>query len=149
MLTRKIMPTSIMLIAILTMLALHFILPISIIIPTLWNLLGLIPFFLGVWINLWTDSAFHQVQTTVKPYESPSTLVVYGLFQITRNPMYLGSVIILLGIAFMLRSLSPWVIIPIFAFLIDRFYIPKEEQMLSEKFGSVWEGYKKHVRRWI
>lgn len=149
MLPRKLMPTSILLIAILTMIALHGLLPITKIIPTFWNLLGLLPLALGVWINLWTDHAFHQVQTTVKPYERPSTLIVYGWFSYTRNPMYLGFVLVLIGIAVLLMSLSPWIVIPAFILSIDAIYIPYEEQMLAKQFDSLWEGYKKSVRRWI
>lgn len=131
------------------MLALHYILPMTIIIPSLWNLLGLIPIIVGIYINLWTDRAFKQANTTVKPYEAPSTLIVHGIFQITRNPMYLGFVIILLGVALLLRTLSPWIVIPIYALLLDNIYIRQEEQMMAEKFGRLWDGYKKYVRRWI
>ncbi len=149
MLIRKIMPTTLLLISILIMLALHFLLPVTKIIPPLWNLLGLLPIVIGIYINLWTDRAFQQAKTTVKPYEAPSTLIVHGLFQVTRNPMYLGFVIILLGVALLLRTLSPWVVIPIYALLLNNIYIPQEEQMMAEKFGQLWDGYKKYVRRWI
>ncbi|MBN1537512.1 MAG: DUF1295 domain-containing protein [Anaerolineales bacterium] len=149
MLVRKIMPTTLLLIAIIMMLALHYLLPVTKIIPPLWNLLGLLPLGVGIYINLWADHAFQHAQTTVKPYETPSTLVVHGVFQITRNPMYLGFILILLSIALLLRSLSPWIVIPIYALLLDGIYIPQEEQMMAEKFGPLWDGYKKYVRRWI
>lgn len=149
MLTRKIMPTTLLLTSILIMLALHFLLPVTRIIPPLWNLLGLLPLGVGIYINLWTDRAFQQAKTTVKPFEAPSTLIVHGMFQITRNPMYLGFVIILLGVALLLRTLSPWIVIPIYALLLDNIYIRQEEQMMAEKFGQLWDGYKKYVRRWI
>jgi len=131
------------------MLVLHYFFPLTTIIPIFWNLLGLLPLALGIWINLWTDGAFRQAQTTVKPYETPSTLIVHGIFQITRNPMYLGFVVILFGVAIIMRSLSPWLVIPVYVLMIDNLYIHREEQILSEKFGALWEGYKKHVRRWI
>jgi len=100
-------------------------------------------------MNLIADKAFHQVQTTIKPFEESSTLVMDGVFQISRNPMYLGFVFILTGIAILLRSLSPYLMIPAFAFLIDRTYIKAEEGMLAEKFGATWEAYKAKTRRWL
>lgn len=149
MLIQKIMPTTLLLISILMMLTLHFLLPLMKIIPPFWNLLGLLPIIIGVYINLWADHAFHQVQTTIKPYERPSTLIVHGCFSYTRNPMYLGFVLVLIGIAILIMTLSPWVVIPLFIVILDTLYIPHEEQMLTEEFGSLWEGYKKQVHRWI
>ena len=126
-----------------------FSIPGIIMIPRLWNLLGLIPIFLGVAINLSADSAFHQARTTVKPFEESSSLVTTGVFRISRNPMYLGFVLILIGIAILLRSLSTYLAILAFVFLIYRTYISVEERMLAEKFGANWEQYKSRTRRWL
>ena len=63
--------------------------------------------------------------------------------------MYLGMALILTGIALLLRSLSPFLIIILFAILIDRTYIKVEERMLAEKFGTRWEAYKAKTRRWL
>jgi protein-S-isoprenylcysteine O-methyltransferase Ste14 len=145
----KIMPPTWLLIAIIIMLTLHLLFPVSLMIPRLWSLLGLIPMFLGVTINLSADKAFHLAHTTVKPFEESSVLVTDGVFQISRNPMYLGFVMVLLGIAVLLRSLSPYLIIFAFVFLIDRTYIRVEEEMLAEKFGAAWEQYKSRTRRWM
>jgi protein-S-isoprenylcysteine O-methyltransferase Ste14 len=149
MFVRKIMPTTLLLMAIILMIALHLIFPIWMVVPRVWNLLGLILLALGVWINLWTDRAFHQAQTSVKPYETPSTLIVYGLFNYTRNPMYLGFVFVLMGIAVLLGSLLPWAVVPLYILTLDRLYIPHEEKTMAAKFGALWEGYKKTARRWI
>ena len=63
--------------------------------------------------------------------------------------MYLGMILILTGIAVLLRSLSPFLIVPLFAILIDRTYVRVEEQMLAEKFGTIWDAYKAKTRRWL
>jgi protein-S-isoprenylcysteine O-methyltransferase Ste14 len=133
----------------IAMLALHFLFPVAWIVPPLWNLFGLIFLVAGVIINLIADKAFHQAGTTVKPFEESSMLVTDGVFQISRNPMYLGFVLILAGIAILLRSLSPYLIVFAFVFLIDQTYIRVEEGMLAEKFGSSWEQYKSKTRRWF
>ena len=118
-------------------------------IPGLWNLLGLIPTFLGVAINLSADKAFHQARTTVKPFQESTSLVTNGVFRISRNPMYLGFVLILIGIAMLVRSLSPYLVVFVFAIFIDKIYIRTEEYMLTEKFGSKWQAYKAKTRRWL
>jgi protein-S-isoprenylcysteine O-methyltransferase Ste14 len=63
--------------------------------------------------------------------------------------MYLGMVMILTGVAFLLGALSPFIIIPIYAITMDRIFIVTEENMLDERFGSKWEQHKANVRRWI
>jgi len=63
--------------------------------------------------------------------------------------MYLGMVMILTGVAFLLGALSPFIIIPIFAISMDRAFIVTEEKMLDERFGRKWKQYKADVRRWI
>jgi protein-S-isoprenylcysteine O-methyltransferase Ste14 len=145
----KIMPPTWMLIAIIAMLVLNFLLPVVKIIPTLWNLSGFVFLVSGITLNLIADRTFQHVETTVKPYQESSNLVTSGVFQISRNPMYLGMVLILIGIAVLLRSLSPLLIVIPFAILIDQIFIRVEEQMLAEKFGSTWQAYKAKTRRWL
>ena len=63
--------------------------------------------------------------------------------------MYLGFVLVLLGVAMLLGSLTPFVVILVFAAVIDRLFITVEEQMLKSRFGSEWQAYAKQTRRWI
>jgi protein-S-isoprenylcysteine O-methyltransferase Ste14 len=100
-------------------------------------------------INLIADGKFHEVETTVKPFEKSSTLVTGGVFRISRNPMYLGFVLILLGIAILLGSLSPYLIVILFWIAMEKVFIETEEKMLESKFGSRWTEYKTSVRRWL
>jgi protein-S-isoprenylcysteine O-methyltransferase Ste14 len=143
------MPTFYFLIAIILRIAIRILLPVVMIIPPLWNLLGMIPLIFGVVLNLIADRAFHEVNTTVKPFAESSSLITGGVFRISRNPMYLGFVLILAGIAILLRSLLPFVVICVFAILIQRMFITVEERMLAEKFGDDWQRYKRITRRWI
>jgi protein-S-isoprenylcysteine O-methyltransferase Ste14 len=133
----------------MAMLVLNFLFPVAWIVPPVWNLLGLVFLVAGVTMNLIADKAFHQAGTTVKPFEESSTLVTDGVFQISRNPMYLGFVLILTGTSMLLRSLSPYLIIFAYAFLVDRTFIKVEEGMLAKKFGKTWEAYKSRTRRWL
>jgi protein-S-isoprenylcysteine O-methyltransferase Ste14 len=145
----KVMPTTCLLIAILLCVGLHLLLPIARIVPTPWNLLGIIPLGLGVWINLSADQMFKKAQTTVKPFEESRVLIWEGVFRLSRNPMYLGFVGVLLGIAILLRSVSPYGVVILFAITVYLIYIRVEEQMLAAKFGEEWSAYRLKVRRWI
>jgi protein-S-isoprenylcysteine O-methyltransferase Ste14 len=147
--TTKIMPPTLLLIAMFAMLALHFLIPIAWIIPPFWNLTGLILIALGLILNLNADKAFHQVQTTVKPFEESSSLVTNGVFRLSRNPMYLGFVLILFGIAVLLRTVSPYLVIIAFVIILDKTYVRVEERMLAEKFGASWKYYQSLTRRWL
>ncbi len=147
--SKKIMPPTWLLIAIIAMLILHFLLPIAKIIPTIWNFTGFVFLVSGITLNLIADRAFQRIGTTVKPYQESSNLVTSGVFKISRNPMYLGMVLILIGIAVLLRTLSPLLVVIPFASLIDQIYIRVEEQMLIKKFGTKWQAYKAKTRRWL
>lgn len=147
--TTKIMPPTLMLIAMIAMLTLHFLLPLAWIISPFWNLAGLILIASGLMLNLSADKAFHMVHTTVRPFEESSNLVTNGVFRISRNPMYLGFVLILTGIAILLRTLSPYLVVFAFVAVIDMTFVKVEERMLAEKFGSSWKHYQSAVRRWL
>jgi len=149
MVNKRILPPTYLLISILVMLGLGLLFPITSVIPPFWNLFGLLPLASGILLNLRADRAFHQAHTTVKPFDQSSALVTEGVYQLSRNPMYLGFVLILLGIAILLRSLLPYLAVAIFAFLIDRVFIRVEEKMMADRFGDQWEAYRKKIRRWI
>jgi protein-S-isoprenylcysteine O-methyltransferase Ste14 len=133
----------------IVMVALHFLSPVERIIPFPWDLLGVLPLVLGAALNLIADKAFRDAKTTVKPFQESATLVTDGVYRISRHPMYLGFVLILLGLAILLGSLTPLLVVPIFAVVMDRVFIVIEERMLAEKFGQAWLDYKAKVRRWV
>lgn len=145
----KIFPPAYLLVTLLAMSGLHFFLPGAHVIPAPWNLLGIIPLLVGVAVNINADNLFHRLGTPVKPGAESTVLVTGGPFRWSRNPMYLGFVSILAGIAILLGSLTPFIAIPIFIILIDRAFIRVEERMLAVKFGPAWSEYRKKTRRWI
>lgn len=146
---KQILPPTYLLIAIITMLILHFLAPIFRLFSLPWNMTGLLLLFLGVLINIFADEALRKANTTVKPFQESSSLVTNGVYTISRHPMYLGFMLILVGVAVILGSISPWVIIPVFVITMDLIFIREEEVMLETKFGSSWVNYRKKVHRWI
>jgi protein-S-isoprenylcysteine O-methyltransferase Ste14 len=143
------LPPLYLLASIVAMVALHLLLPGMKLLSFPWSLLGVVPFVIGVILNLVADRAFKKYQTTVKPFEESSALVTDGVFRMTRHPMYLGFLLILLGLGLFMGSLIPFVAIPIFAVLMDLVFIRTEEKMLEEKFGQLWLRYRSEVRRWM
>ncbi len=85
----------------------------------------------------------------MKPFEESSALVTSGAYRISRHPMYLGIVLIVLGIALLLGSLLSFVIVAALAGLLDRRFIAVEERMLAARFGEAWQAYKRRARRWV
>jgi protein-S-isoprenylcysteine O-methyltransferase Ste14 len=88
-------------------------------------------------------------KTTVKPLEESTALITDGVFRFSRHPMYLGFVFILLGIASLMGSLTPYVIVIGFAVFMQIVFIRFEEKKLEETFGEAWLRYKRNVRLWI
>lgn len=131
------------------MTCLHHFFPVIQLIPYPWNASGLVPLAAGIVMNLTADSLFKKNGTTVKPFEESSVLITSGAFRLSRNPMYLGMIMILVGVGVLMGSLSPFTLIPVFAIIIDRLFIASEERMLDRRFGDDWRNYKARVRRWI
>jgi protein-S-isoprenylcysteine O-methyltransferase Ste14 len=146
---KRVLPPTYILVAIVSMVVLHFLLPGVHIIGLPWNVLGVIPLIAGIIMNLMADRAFKKAGTTVKPYQESVALITDGVFRVSRHPMYAGFVLILLGIAILLGSVTSYGVIIIFAVLMDVMFIRIEEHMLEETFGETWLTYKKQVRRWL
>jgi protein-S-isoprenylcysteine O-methyltransferase Ste14 len=103
----------------------------------------------GLAILLQSGMSFIKAKTGLLPFSETTSLVTTGSYRFTRNPMYLGMVLLLLGMAVFLGSLSALFPVLIFAWIIDRNFIRNEEIFLEEIFGEDYLGYKKQVRRWI
>ena len=94
---------------------------------------------------------FVRARTTVHPLhpEHASRLVVAGTYRYTRNPMYLGLLMLLAAWALWLGSLSVWLVLPLFVFVLTRLQIVPEERALAAKFGEDYHAYCGAVRRWL
>lgn len=105
----------------------------------------------GLLIDFVSVAAFIQAKTTVNPLapDRSSALVIGGLYRISRNPMYLGMLLILLGWILWLGQPLGLAVAALFVVLIERLQILPEERALEEKFGDDYRAYKSRVRRWI
>lgn len=95
--------------------------------------------------------AFRRAKTTINPIKasSASSLVSSGIYRFTRNPMYLGMLLTLLGWAVYLANPMALLLVPLFVLYIHRFQIKPEERVLSSLFGAPYAEYTDRVRRWI
>ncbi|MBN2620757.1 isoprenylcysteine carboxylmethyltransferase family protein [candidate division WOR-3 bacterium] len=146
---RRIMPTTYFLIALVLSIILHFVFPIIRFIYPPYIYIGYLLILFGGVVNIWTDIQFKKQKTTVKPHIMPTSLETSGPFRISRHPMYLGMTSVLLGAAFLHGSLTGFLSPAIFIIIMERVFIPIEEENLSKAFGQHYLAYKKKVRRWI
>ena len=106
---------------------------------------------MGMSLGVMGVTQLRKAQTTPNPQalEKVSSLVTSGIYGYSRNPMYLGLVLILLGWAFYLSHFLAFVLLPVFILYMTRFQIQPEEQMMARKFGKTYQAYLNKVRRWI
>jgi len=146
---RRLIPPVYLIVALLAMAALHYLAPVAHFVAPPYSYLGLVPLAGGLVMAMTASNAFRRAGTPVVPFERSTTLVTSGLFRFTRNPMYLGMLLILAGIALLFGTASPLVVIPLFAWAIQRNFIVGEERFLEEIFGAEYLSYKRRVRRWV
>ena len=106
--------------------------------------LGVLVILCGVW-------EFRKAKTTINPTKPEKTryLVSGGIYQVTRNPMYLGMLLILVAAIFKVNNYVGFIAIPFFVCYITKFQIKPEERVIERIFGKEYVNYKNKVRRWL
>lgn len=120
--------------------------------PVLLNLsifFGIFIVLLGIILVYISLKKLSKMETTFIPDGEPAKLVVDGPFRISRNPTYLGMLLILLGTALSLQSLSSLMVAAVFFLIINFTWIRHEENKLSEIFKEDWQDYSSKTRRWL
>ena len=111
---------------------------------------GLLPFLAGTWLLLWCVRAFHVAgRGTLAPWDPPRNLVATGVYRFSRNPMYVGVVLVLWGWAWSFRS-RPVALYALFMMLVFHLRVVLgEEPWLARTHGEEWTQYKSRVPRWL
>lgn len=113
------------------------------------DLLGGLLVGAGVLLAVFAALVMRRARTTVVPHRVPEALVTEGVFSRSRNPIYLGDVLILAGLTLYWQAWPALLLVPLFMWLItDRFIVPEEARM-RERFGAAYDAYCARVRRWI
>jgi len=92
---------------------------------------------------------FRKARTTLDPHGSVKALVTGGVFRITRNPIYLGFLLMVIGFPLNAGLYSGALVAPFFMLTVNQLVIEKEEAYLEKKFGETYTGYRSRVRRWL
>ncbi|MFO7301151.1 MAG: isoprenylcysteine carboxylmethyltransferase family protein [Acidobacteriota bacterium] len=104
----------------------------------------------GIGLSAWGRRTFDRAGTEVMP-TSPvnSVLVTHGPFAYTRNPMYLGILIVLAGFALCIGTLTAWAAVVVFFLWVNFVSVPYEEAKMERQYGERFREYTRRVRRWI
>ncbi|WP_291729985.1 methyltransferase [Leisingera sp. F5] len=103
----------------------------------------------GLLLALLAIAEMRRQKTTVIPHQTPSRLVQSGIFSRSRNPIYLGDVLILAGLVLWFDAVLSLPLIPIFLWLLEKRFVIPEEDRLRRTFRADWARYEQKVRRWI
>jgi protein-S-isoprenylcysteine O-methyltransferase Ste14 len=117
--------------------------------PSILRYVGLALTFLGFLLGIGAFIEFRKARTTLDPHGSARQLVTSGIYRFTRNPIYLGFLLMVIGLP--LNSGLYWglVMTPFYVFMMNRLIIQHEETYLERKFGKTYTSYTSRVRRWL
>ena len=115
------------------------------------DILSYMCYFIGLCILILAVNSFKKQSTTVNPIkiENASSLVTSGVFEYSRNPMYLGMALILFGLALMFNVIGGTLFTLLFTIYITKFQIKPEEEVMEKLFGEDFLKYKQNVRMWL
>jgi protein-S-isoprenylcysteine O-methyltransferase Ste14 len=88
-------------------------------------------------------------RTTIVPHRPVAKLITNGIYGLSRNPMYTGLAIMVAGGALVAGTWWPLVILPLALLAVKQLAIEPEETYLAERYGSIYDDYRRRVRRWL
>ena len=123
------------------------------IIPQPYNLVGILLIPVGMLFIIWANYTLLHIGKiglrNREPMQRPSSLVLVGPFRFTRNPIYLGNLLMLLGLVIVWSSVVTAFFLILLYIIFRYVFIKKEEVILEEEFGDAYRDFKNRVRRWI
>ena len=145
----KIHPPVLLVIHFLAVYFLNRFLPLPFAFPGALAWIGYALILIGLALAFSAVIRFMRARTTIDPHGSVSEIVADGVFSISRNPIYLGFVCLLIGFPFAFGIYWGLILSPLFIILMNTLVIQHEEAYLEKKFGEVYTSYKSRVRRWL
>ena len=103
----------------------------------------------GILLILLAVVEFRRHQTSIVPHHSPKRLIQSGIFSRTRNPIYLGDTLILLGLILRWDAVLALALVPIFVWITEKRFILPEEDRMRRQFRAEFARYERKVRRWL
>ncbi len=131
-------------------LVLHFFVPATHLFNAPYTMPGIVLMLFGLGFAMYPSSLFAKEKTQILPTSDTNrVLLTYGPYTFTRNPMYLGMLLGLLGVAVWVGTFPLFVAVILYFFLFNFAFIPFEEAKLQRIFGAEYEAYRATVRRWL
>jgi sterol desaturase/sphingolipid hydroxylase (fatty acid hydroxylase superfamily)/protein-S-isoprenylcysteine O-methyltransferase Ste14 len=143
------LPPALLLVALMATATIGALLPGPGILTPPWNLTGIVLIGAGVLLNIAGDRRFKDAKTAMSPWRPPSAIVTSGPFRYSRNPMYLGMVLVVAGAAVVTNGLTVLAIPLGLAVVLQTRFIDHEERAMATRFGDDYANYRARVRRWI
>ncbi len=146
---QRLLPPRLWLVCLCLTIGIGLLLPLSPTLPVLARLAGGPVAVLGCWLCVGGAARFDRIGANILPTNDPNVLVVDGTFAWSRNPMYLGFLLMCVGAAVLVGTLGTSVGPALFFAVADRWYIPFEERKMTNVFGDRYLRYRQDVRRWF
>jgi protein-S-isoprenylcysteine O-methyltransferase Ste14 len=100
-------------------------------------------------IDIWAARTFRSHNTSILPHRGATALITDGPYAYSRNPIYAGNLLLIVGVGLLVGQAWHLLLAPIAAVLFQRLAIEPEESHLEAKFGEAWQAYAAEVRRWV
>ena len=114
------------------------------------SIFGLVAVVIGLILHFWCVRDFYvSGKGTLAPWDPPKNMVSTGLYQFTRNPMYLAVLLIILGLAIVFESSRLFLYLGVMAIIFYLRVFFNEERWLEAQFGQEWAQYKSDIPRWM
>lgn len=123
--------------------------PIPFAVPAMLRYIGLAFAFVGFLLGIGAFIEFMKARTTLDPHGVAKQLVTSGIYRFTRNPIYLGFLLVIVGLPLYFGLYWGILLAPFYVFLMNRLIIQHEEAYLERKFGKTYMDYTSQVRRWL
>lgn len=123
--------------------------PLPLAVPAILRYIGLALAFVGFLSGIGAFIEFMKARTTLDPHGAAKQLVTSGIYRFTRNPIYLGFLLVVVGLPLYFGLYWGIVLAPLYVFLMNRLIIRHEEAYLGRKFGKTYTDYTSQVRRWL
>ena len=123
--------------------------PLPFAVPLILEYTGFALVVVGFLFGLGAAVAFRRARTTLDPHRSVSSLVTTGIYRFSRNPIYFGFLLMVIGIPLNAGTYWGVILAPIFILLCSWLVVEREEAYLEKKFGATYTSYKSRVRRWL
>ena len=146
---RFLMPPVWLALSITAMVALRMRMPGAEILGYPWTLIGIVPLLAGILLGAVSAAAFRRHRTTIIPFRESSALLTAGPFRLSRNPIYLGMIVSLVGVALLTGAATPYVVVVAVALIMHFGFVRREERMMEARFGDAFRDYAGQVRRWL